>query len=245
MNNCFRKSLLAVSLLLFAAGSGVTGEAEDIVTVKQALLQLLPQATPDRVSRSVIPGLYEAVYGTQVVYVSADGKYLIQGDMLDVAKRENISELARQDGRLKVVNAIDPASMIVFKGEESKYVVTAFTDIDCSFCRKMHSQMAEYNDLDIEFRYLAYPRSGPNTPSYFKAVTVWCSDDKQEAMTIFKSGKQLPKAECKNPVIDHMAAARAVGVSGTPSLVLANGQMVPGYVEPKRLLKMLQEIEGS
>lgn len=239
MNKRFRKSLFAACLLLLAGSSVVAGEAEDVTMVKAALQKLLPQTAPDRLSASLIPGLYEAVYGTQVLYISADGKYLIQGDLMDVAKRENITDLARRDGRLKVINAIDPDSMIVFKAEEAKHVVTAFTDIDCSYCRKMHKQMAEYNDLGIEFRYLAYPRSGANTPSYFKAVAVWCSDNKQDALTRSKNGENLDRIKCANPVIDHMAAARAVGVSGTPSLILENGEMIPGYVEPKRLLKML------
>lgn len=245
MKNHFKQFILTAGFLLLTSGGAFAGEAEDITTVKQALLKLLPQTGPDRLSVSVIPGLYEAVYGTQIIYISADGKYLIQGDLLDVAKRENLSELARRDGRLKVVNAIDPASVIVFKSEETKHVVTTFTDIDCSFCRKMHKQMAQYNDLGIEFRYLAYPRSGPNTPSYFKAVTVWCSEDRKGAMTRSKQGEKLDRVKCDNPVIDHMAAARAVGVSGTPSLILENGEMVPGYVEPQRLLKILEKAKTS
>lgn len=233
-----------LSLLLGGAGQAFADEAGDIAAVRQVLSKLVPRGEPDRVTATPLPGIYEAVYGTQILYLSADGKYMLQGDLFDLAARQNLSENARKEGRKSVISQIDPDSMIVYAPEQTKHVVTTFTDIDCSFCRKMHKQMAEYNQLGIEFRYLAYPRSGPNSPSYFKAVTVWCSENPQQAMTRAKSGEKLPNKECDNPVIDHMAAARAVGVSGTPSLILENGQMVPGYVEPKRLLKMLEESAG-
>ena len=109
----------------------------------------------------------------------------------------------------------------------------------------MHKQMKEYNDLGIAFRYLAYPRSGVNTPSYYKAVSVWCAKDKQGAMTKAKSGENLPKAECENPIKAHMDAAKLVGVTGTPTMVLETGRVIPGYVEPKRLIQILEQLKKS
>lgn len=109
----------------------------------------------------------------------------------------------------------------------------------------MHKEIEEYNKLGIAVRYMAYPRSGVDTPSYFKAVSVWCADDRQAAMTKAKSGITLPRAECANPVKKHMEAAKLVGVTGTPTLVLESGRVIPGYVEAKRLVQMLEQLKNQ
>lgn len=222
------------------------GEAEDVKAITAVLAKINPGTQPDKVAPSPVPGLYEAVYGPQVIYVSKDGAYLIEGDLFDVRRRVNLTEQKRESGRAGVVNAIDLKTMIIFKPKgETKHTITAFTDIDCGYCRKLHKQIAEYNDLGIEVRYLAYPRAGVNSPSYDKAVSVWCSDNRQQAMTLAKSGKTPEKKTCDNPVKQHMAAAREVGVTGTPSLVLDSGKLLPGYVEPKRLIKILDQLNNG
>lgn len=231
----------AAALSLMGAGAVLADQAADIANVKAALAKVIPGAEPDRITPAPIAGFYQALYGIQVIYVSSDGRYLFQGDLFDLRARENLAENARMEGRRKIIDGLDPASMIVFKPKQTKYVVNVFTDVDCTFCQKMHSRISEYNDLGIEFRYLAYPRSGLNRPSYYKLVTVWCADNPQEAMTRAKAGEKLPNKECKNPVREHLAAGQAVGVEGTPALILANGRLLPGYREPQDLLAILEQ----
>jgi thiol:disulfide interchange protein DsbC len=235
---------VAMSLMAGSMTVATAGEAEDISNIKQVLSKLMPQATPDSVKAAAIPGMYEAVYGPQVIYVSSDGRYMLEGDLYDLKNRINLTETKRRAGRAKVINAIDEKSMIVFSPEKDKvkYTITAFTDVDCGYCRKLHKQIKQYNDLGIAVRYLAYPRSGVNTPSYYKAVSVWCSADRKEAITEAKSGAKMERKDCDNPVKAHMAAAKEVGVTGTPTLVLQSGQVIPGYVEPKRLIKILDQL---
>jgi len=249
MNNKFAKGpgliMVVISALLgLTLGSvAMADEAEEIANIKKVLSSLMPTAQPDSIKAAALPGMYEAVYGPQIIYISKDGRYMLEGDLYDLKNRLNLTEFKREIGRAKIVNDIDKKTMIVFAPEAGKvkHVISAFTDIDCGYCRKMHKQMPEYNQLGIEFRYLAYPRSGVNTASYFKAVSVWCSEDRQQAMTQSKAGKKLERKECDNPVKAHMAAAKTVGVSGTPTLVLESGRVIPGYVEPKRLLKILEQ----
>jgi thiol:disulfide interchange protein DsbC len=147
---------------------------------------------------------------------------------------------------------LDKDSMIIFSPEsgKAKYTITAFTDIDCGYCRKLHSEMKDYNDLGIEVRYVSYPRAGLNSPSYEKAVAVWCSVDRNKAMSSAKAGaslEQLKKAEqvkdqsCKDPIKQHMKVASMVGVTGTPTLVMDDGSVLPGYLPAQRLLQALQE----
>jgi thiol:disulfide interchange protein DsbC len=234
----------AAVMPLLVAQTAVAGEAEDVKAITAALTKVNPGAKPDSIKPSVIPGLYEAVYGPQVIYVSKDGAYLFEGDLFDVKRRLNLTEQKREKGRAAVVNSIDPKTMIIFAPEgETKYTINAFTDIDCGYCRKLHKQIDEYNKLGIAIRYLSFPRAGVNSKSYEKAVSVWCSDDRKKAITLAKAGQTPEKKTCDNPVKDHMAAAREVGVTGTPSLVLESGKLLPGYVEPKRLLQILDQLK--
>lgn len=236
-------SLFLAMGLVFGAQS-FAGEADDINVIKKVLSELMPQAKADSIKPSGFPGMYEAIYGPQIIYISGDGRYMLEGDLYDLKNQMNLTETKRRVGRAKTVRNMDEKGMISFMPEKGKlkHTITAFTDIDCGYCRKMHKQMKEYNDFGIAFRYLAYPRSGVNTPSYHKAVSVWCAEDKKAAMTKAKSGKALPKANCETPIKAHMAAAKLVGVTGTPTMVLENGRVIPGYVEPKRLIKILEQL---
>lgn len=249
MNKRLLGGALALGMLLGPGATLVAGEAEEeaeeITNVKKALSSLMPQAKPDSVVPSALPGMYEVVYGPQIIYISGDGRYMLEGDLYDITQRLNMTEAKRRTGRAKIIAAMDPKTMIIFSPpvEKVKYTITAFTDIDCSYCRKMHEQIEEYNQLGIAIRYLAFPRSGVDTPSYYKAVTAWCSADRQQAITRAKAGEKMPKKKCDNPVREHMAAARAVNVTGTPTLMLESGRVIPGYVEPKRLLQTLAELK--
>lgn len=240
---------IIVSLVFFTGfiftAQATAGEAEDVANLQKILAELMPQAKADSISPAAFPGMYEAVYGPQILYLSADGRYMLEGDLYDLKNRTNLTEDKRQLGRAKIVQDMDEKNMIVFspEAEKVKYTITVFTDIDCGYCRKMHQEMESYNKLGIAVRYMAFPRSGVDTPSYFKAVSAWCADDRQEAMTKAKSGVSLPKAECDNPVKKHMEAANLVGVTGTPTLVLENGRVIPGYVEAKRLIDMLKQLK--
>jgi len=229
-----------VTLLLGAAPALWAGEAEDIATIKQRLSQIIPNDQPDVVRPTPLAGLYEVIYGGQIFYVTADGRYLIEGDLLDLQKMVNLTERTRKGQRKAVLERLDEDDMIVFRPQGAvKHVVTVFTDVDCGYCRKLHREMDQYLNRGIEIRYLAFPRSGKFTESYYKAVSAWCAKDRQAALTRAKQGEKLPRAQCDNPVDEHMAAARMVGVSGTPTLLLEDGEMITGYVPADRLAQML------
>jgi thiol:disulfide interchange protein DsbC len=210
-------------------------------TVLAALSKLVPGIPPDRIEVSALPGLYEVSYGPTVVYVSADGRFLIQGDLVEIDSRTNYTRERQREHRRERMAGVSEDDMIVFGPEDARYTVDVFTDIDCPYCVRLHKQMAEYNRLGVRIRYLAFPRAGIPSPSYDKYVSAWCSDDQQTAMSKAKSGHRIPNKKCDNPVKEQFALGRAVGVRGTPSLILQNGEIIPGYVSPPELLKMLEE----
>ncbi|MFQ5936727.1 MAG: DsbC family protein [Acidiferrobacterales bacterium] len=233
-------------LLIGVLACQVATATEEITpAVVNTMENIIPGLKPDRVDHSPIPGVYEVTFGPHIVYVTSDGRYMLRGDVVDLKKRENLTELKRQQARVDVINSLDEARMIVFGPEKAKYTVTVFTDITCPYCQQLHRQMSEYNDAGVKIRYLAYPRAGVPSKPYVDMVSVWCADDPQKAMTDAKAGKQVPTKSCENPVADHYKMGRELGITGTPTLILDNGQIVPGYVPPKRLIQMLESSESD
>ena len=140
-----------------------------------------------------------------------------------------------------VLSKIDEDRMIVYGPDDAKHTITVFTDIDCGFCRRLHSEMDQYNKQGIAIRYLFYPRAGIGSDSYNKAVSVWCADDRHAAMDAAKAGKDIPSKTCDNPVEAHYELGQQMRVQGTPALVLSDGEIVPGYVPPAKLRRALDE----
>ena len=142
-----------------------------------------------------VNGIYEITRGSEISYTSSDGRYVILGDMIDVDNDANISENRRRTIRQRLIDTVPETEMLVFSPKNPKYTITVFTDIDCGYCRKLHSQIAEYNRLGIRVRYLFYPRSGPDTDSWHKAEAVWCSSNRNDALTRAKNGEDIKASE--------------------------------------------------
>ena len=231
--------------MIFAALGGLavmaSGVQADTKAVEEAIKQALPTIKPDSITQSPIASVYEVVVGARLFYVSEDGHYLIQGSMVDLKSREDITEKKLSEARLSALQKLGTDKMIVFKPKNTKHVVYVFTDIDCGYCRKLHSEMDQYLKEGIEIRYLFFPRSGKDTDSYFKAITVWCAKDRNAALTKAKGGENLERKDCPNPVDEHMALANAMGTNGTPMIVTERGMILPGYVPANELLKVLEE----
>jgi thiol:disulfide interchange protein DsbC len=253
-----RKSLL-IATALYATGvlaadpstpSGVAEQAATAAaaptTINQPDLTLLHTALkgekPDSVAATPIPGLYEVLLGGQVLYLSADGRFVIQGEIVDLSSSDNVTENRRAELRGKAIDALGEKNMLIFSPEgPAKHTVTVFTDIDCGYCRKLHTQMAAYNKEGIKVRYLWFPREGIGSESYNKAVSVWCAADQQAAMTKAKSGEKIESKTCDNPVKAEYELGQKLGVRGTPSIILESGEMVPGYLSPTQLAQLLAE----
>ncbi|MGD9386175.1 MAG: DsbC family protein, partial [Thioalkalispiraceae bacterium] len=195
------------------------------------------------IKQTPIAGLYEVIVPPRVFYMSANGQYVITGELIDLKNSVNLTQSVRDVARVEAIESLGEENMVVFAPEKVKYTVTVFTDIDCGYCRKLHQEMPKYHQKGIKVRYLAYPRAGVGSPSYKKAVSVWCAEDRNKAMTDAKNGKTLPERECKNPVAAHYALGQGLGVNGTPAILLSNGQIYPGYAPADRLLLVLEELE--
>lgn len=237
---------LLVTALTAGANTPATRPSTDARTAadpRSELAKRIPGSKPEEFRPSPVAGLYEFTRGAQVLYVSADGKHVIDGDLFDLGSEENLSERRRREARLKMLAGIPDSQAVVFGGAGAKHTVTVFTDIDCGYCRELHSQIAKYNELGIRIRYLFFPRTGPETESWDKAVLVWCANNRNDALTRAKKGETLKNAKCAaNPVARDYELAQDMGVRGTPAIILPNGDLLPGYVPPAMLAQRLASI---
>jgi thiol:disulfide interchange protein DsbC len=200
----------------------------------------LGEVQPDRIRPAAVEGLYEVVIGPHVFYVSADGRHMLQGDLVELANGRNLTQPQREAALRETIEGIGEENMLVFSPEETRHTITVFTDIDCGYCRKLHHELADYHARGIRIRYLMFPRSGIGSPSYDKAVSVWCAEDRNESLTRAKNGKDPAARKCANPVQRHMELGQNIGVRGTPSIVFEDGRVLPGYVPAARMAAMLE-----
>ncbi len=210
--------------------------------VEERLRALVPNAKTIAISESPINGILQVQINSDIVYVTEEGQYLLQGQIIDLDTRDNITDQAKSGIRMGLLNDLNKDEQISFAPEETKYDLLVFTDLDCGYCRKLHNQMAEYNEEGIAIHYLAFPRAGVGSTSYDDYVSVWCADDQHEALTLAKNGADPEPKKCPNPVADQYSLGHEIGVTGTPSMVTLDGTMIPGYMPPAQLRQRLESL---
>jgi thiol:disulfide interchange protein DsbC len=210
-----------------------------------ALAAKIPGAKPENLRLTPVAGIYELTHGADVSYVSADAKFVFGGDMYQVDSKgdfPNLTEVRRRELRLAMLATVPESQMVVYGPQTAAHTITVFTDVDCAWCQRLHSQIADYGKAGIRVRYMAFPRSGPNTESWSKAESVWCAADRHDAITRAKRGEALPKAACPStPIAREYQLGQEIGVTGTPGIILETGELVPGYVAAPQLLAHLEQ----
>lgn len=235
---------ILLSCALFVAPLALAADdAAELEQVRQKVSSLFAEIEPQHIMASPIDGWYMIRKGAIVAYISGDGRYLLQGDLIDLELQVNLSEESRDEARRAMMSETPHEHMIIFSPEEVKYSIAVFTDVDCTYCRRLHSQINEYLAAGIEVRYLLYPRNGPRSKSWVTAEQVWCSDNRNEALTLAKLDKKFQTRECDASMVsEHYLMGQDVGLRGTPAIVFENGQLVSGYVPPDELSEQLAAI---
>lgn len=246
----FKKWLLALcvsgfALNAFAANDPAAAGPESVV--RKALMSLVPGISIDSIRPAPMPGFYQVIASGQLVYVTADGKYMLNGDLVDLGSKKNISDDGWADFRKAELAKVPESQRIVFAPPNPRYRVTVFTDVNCAYCRALHEHMAEFNKAGIAIEYVAWPRdgvtnpAGRNTDTYNEMVSVWCAADRKAAFTQAKEGRKPKSATCANPVKDEFDLGVRLGVSGTPTIIAQDGTMLGGYVTPEQMLELLSK----
>lgn len=235
-------SLSTVLLLtLYLVGNANADESQ----IRARMSKLFSTIPTNNIAKTPIPGLYEVMIGPRIFYTSEDGRYLIQGSMIDLETRQDLTEIKVASARVKAIKEMGYDQMIRFGPDMSKHEVFIFTDIDCGYCRKLHNQVNDYLKKGIAINYLFFPRAGIVSESYDKAVSVWCSDDQQDALTKSKNGISLDKKTCENPVKKHYELGQLLEARGTPLIITQTGESIPGYVPPNKLITILEDSSSA
>ena len=241
------KRFLQTSLLTLVAlscGASALAATDDpqLEEVRAKVSSMFQSIEPEHIQPSPIDGWYTVQKGSIIAYISADGRYLLQGDLIDLDQQVNLSEQSRTDARRELVSTLGDDEAIMFSPTEPKYSVTIFTDIDCTYCRKLHNEVDEYMKRGIAIRYVLYPRNGPASRAWSKSEDVWCAADRNQALTAAKLDRKFETSECDASMVGrHYKLGQGIGLNGTPAIVLEDGTLIGGYLPPAALSTRLEQ----
>lgn len=243
------KRLLALLVLgVFGTASLAADTSSAPADPRAKIAAKFPGVKPDDIRPSPVSGMFEVTLGADTAYVSADGKYLISGDLYDVDTRINLTETGRSVARSKALAKLDERDMIIFASAavEPKYTITVFTDVECGYCRKLHSEIDQLTKLGVRVRYVAYPRAGPGTADWRKMENVWCAKDRKSAITQAKLGQDVKAPACgTTPVGKQYELGEEMGVRGTPAIFTPGGDYIGGYLPPAQMVAELDRLKQA
>jgi thiol:disulfide interchange protein DsbC len=238
----FARTVAAAMLVLFAVGANAADVDPKLEQVRTKISEMFDAIEPENVNQSPLDGWYTVQKGSIVAYISDDGRYLLQGDLIDLENQINLSEQSRTDSRRKLMSALKDEDAILFAPAEVKYSVTVFTDVDCTYCRKLHNEIEEYMSRGIAVRYVLYPRNGPASRSWSTSEDVMCSRDRNKALTAAKLDREFQTSKCDASTLTRTySLGQDIGLSGTPAILFEDGTMIGGYVTPAVLSARLAQ----
>lgn len=234
------------------ATAPATGQASPILerNTKQRLINTLQEGLKKAninvkiidIKTTEVPNLYWVnLEGMPSVYATADGKYIIQGDVLRLGDSElqNVSQALQATENKKQFAALNPKDLIIYPAQgQTQHVVYVFTDANCPYCHKLHEHIPELNAKGIEVRYIAWPRGD----QFFPAMeAIWCSSDRKAAFNAVVQGQQIVPTQCNSPVKAQYQLGIKIGVNGTPAIYSEDGLYLGGYLSPEELEQRLEK----
>ena len=218
--------------------------SQDLILLKEKINKILPEGVNVReITYSQERDIFIVDIGDiQPIYVLPSTEYIILGDIFSLKGDKPESETEKDKGklRLKILADLNQESFIKFKSNNEKTVLTVFTDVECTYCRKFHSEIDEYLANGVSINYLAFPRTGIDSSSYEKMVAAWCSNEKKESITNLKNDIDIEMNSCENPVENHFEIGRRIGVTGTPAIITQTGLLLPGYIPANELIGIIE-----
>jgi thiol:disulfide interchange protein DsbC len=237
---------LFLTATIAIATAAIAADDESLADVREKISAMFQELEPQNIDVSPIEGWYTVHKGSIVAYVSADGRYLLQGDLIDLDSQTNLSEKTRTSARRELMSRVADNRVIAFTPADVKYSVTVFTDVDCTYCRKLHSEIDQYLANGIEIRYVLYPRNGPRSKSWNTSRDVYCADNRGFALTAAKLDRSFATQSCDTDIIaDNYLLGQDVGLNGTPAIVFEDGSLHAGYMPPDRLTAKLQQLAAN
>jgi len=234
-------SFAAIALLATSLVCATASAEGDLQALEGEIKKRLPDLKISSIAETPVEGVYELISGGQIYYIGGGGRFIIDGDLIDLDTRANLTNERLGSIHIGLINAMDESDMLVYQPEEQTgRSITIFTDTSCGYCRKLHQELDQILAEGIAVRYLLFPRAGVDSPAHKNLESVWCAPDPQGAMTTAKAGGAVPDQSCENPILAHMSLAEQVGLRGTPLIYLDTGQQVPGYRPAAELINMVK-----
>ena len=228
------KKTIALTLIALAASA----HADDAIISKKLHDFGLKSV---EIGDSPIPGLRSVITEQGIFYATEDGKYYLQGDLVELGDKGPV-DLSNRPLLPKLEALKD--EMILFPAKNEKYAITVFFDTSCHYCQLLHKDIPALNERGITVRYLAFPRSGVSSKIARQMETVFSGEDKAKLLDDLESGRDVAETPA-DKVRRHYQLGHQFGVAGTPAIITPKGALIPGYVKADAMLKTLQEEAGS
>ena len=229
-----------LALILFFSVFTLASE-EDLVN---KISKILPSGLPiNFVEESSMPDFYVVnVANNQILYVSKDFKFVLAGEVIALNDGEitSLNDVYENKFIKNIISSIKPNESIDFISSNEKFKLKIFTDVSCSYCRLLHSEIDQYLSNGITINYLAFPRDGLDSKVYQDMVSVWCSLDPKDSLNKVKKGENIENKKCENPVEEHYRKGSLIGITGTPTIILEDGTKFSGYIPANELIKILE-----
>jgi thiol:disulfide interchange protein DsbC len=229
-----------LALILFFSVFSLASE-EDLIN---KISKILPTGLPiNFIEESSMPDFYVVnVANNQILYVSKDFKFVLAGEVIALNDGEitSLNDIYENKFIKNIISSIKPNESIDFISNNERYKLKIFTDVSCSYCRLLHSEIDQYLLNGITISYLAFPRDGLDSKVYKDMVSVWCSLDPKDSLNKLKKGESIENKNCKNPVKEHFRKGSLIGITGTPTIILEDGTKFSGYIPANELIKILE-----
>ncbi len=213
-------------------------QLRDVMTVR------LPDVPRENIRRSAAPGLFEIHSGHSFGYLTADGRFLVSGDLVDLDTGAKLTDARRNEERVRSVQA-GAGEAIVFAPPMGlvKQWVTIFTDVDCHYCKLLHREIGDINRAGIGVRYFFYSKYGAPSEAFDQAQSVWCQFDRAGALNTALLYERLPNGagDCRNPVKKQYDLAVDMGLRGTPVTILPDGSVMYGFMKADKFVAQVRE----
>ena len=228
--------LILVTLCLVSCSQTEEGEQLDI---KKTISDAYPTVDIKDIKK-IDNNFHEIIINNQIYYATNDGKYLIIGNVIDLQTKESITENTKMKQRLSIINSIEKENLVIYKPEETKHVLTVFTDTSCPYCQKLHNEVPRLLENGIEVRYILFSRNGDGVEAYKQLASAWCSKNKEEAVESLFEGDILDDVDiCENPLNKNSEYASLLSVEGTPTIFLEDGRVIPGYQNSEKIITFI------
>ena len=233
------KNILLLITIMLLASCAKRDEVD--LDIRKTVSNAYPDVAIDEIKK-IDDNFHEIIINKQIYYATNDGKYLIVGNVINLNTKESITENTKMNQRLSIIDSIDMKNFMIFKPKKTDHILTIFTDTSCPYCQKLHNEIPDLLENNIEIRYVLFSRNGNDVDAYQQLVSAWCSADKVDALEDLFAGDILDDiSNCENPIARNFDYAGSLSVEGTPTIFLEDGRIIPGYQNYENILAFINK----